>query len=184
MSHFQTLACFGSKVLALTWKRFFLPAHVFTSSPPSVFERSREHEAQQCRSHVLSGYSFHVAFAANYFNALKTALSSVEVLILECWRADVSSEWRNEADRTQWRDLLRPLSNLKTLQMCPWLVDQLSHSLQSDDGESPVELLPELKEITHSSLPLPDTATFTGFIDARRIAGRPVTVVRRSTRFP
>jgi len=103
----------------------------------------------------------------------------VEDLTLEYWGRNMSLEWDNEADGTQWRDLLRSFSNVKTLQMDSGLVDQLSRSLQPDDGESLVELLPELKELSYPSLPLPDTSPFTPFIDARRIAGCPVTLVRR-----
>jgi len=102
----------------------------------------------------------------------------VEDLTLEYWKYGVSSGWRNEAGRTQWRDLLRSFSNVKTLQVDFKLVDQLSRSLRLEDGESPVELLPELKELSYHTLPKFDDA-FTAFIDARRIAGRPVTVGRR-----
>jgi len=87
-----------------------------------------------------------------------------------------SSEWRNEADRTQWRDLLKSFSNVETLQVSSELVSQLSRSLRLEDGESPVELLPELKELSYSYRREFDD-TFTASIDAHRIAGRPVIVV-------
>jgi len=119
-----------------------------------------------------------VASAAQIFRVLRSALSAVEDLTLEYWKYGVSSGWRNEAGRTQWRDLLRSFTNVKTLQVDFKLVDQLSRSLRLEDGESPVELLPELKELSYHTLPKFDDA-FTAFIDARRIAGRPVTVGRR-----
>ncbi|KAH9955481.1 hypothetical protein BC827DRAFT_1158220 [Russula dissimulans] len=102
-----------------------------------------------------------VASTAKIFRVLRSAFSSVEDLTLEYWRYDVSPERPNEADRTQWRDLLRPFSN---------------------DGESPVELLPELKELSYSYRRKFNDA-FTAFIDARRIAGRPVTVVHHNSYF-
>jgi len=119
-----------------------------------------------------------VASAAQIFSVLRTTPSAVEDLNLEYRRYGVSSEWRNDVDRTQWRDLLRSFSNVKTLRVADGLVTQLSLSLQLEDGESPVELLPELKELSYSSSP--DADAFTAFIDARRIAGRPVTVVRHN----
>jgi len=120
-----------------------------------------------------------VASLAQIFSVLRTALSTVEDLTLEYWRRVVSTEWRNGADRTQWRDLLRPFNNVKTLRMESWLVNQLSQSLQLDDGESLMELLPELKELSYSSFTLPGIHAFTSFIDARRIAGHPVTLIHR-----
>ncbi|KAH9955479.1 hypothetical protein BC827DRAFT_872668 [Russula dissimulans] len=120
-----------------------------------------------------------VTSTAQIFRVLRSAFSAVENLTLKYRRYGVSSEWRNEADRTQWRDLLRSFNNVRTLRVDPELVDQLDRSLRlEEDGESPVELLPELKELEYSTL-LRSGAAFTAFNDARRIAGRPVTVVRR-----
>jgi len=118
-----------------------------------------------------------VASTAQIFNVLRSAFSAVENLTLEYRWYGGSSEWRNEADRTQWRDLLRSFSNVKTLRIDFELVDQLSRSLKLEDGESPVELLPELNELSYFGRRKFDDA-FTAFIDARRIADRPVTLVR------
>jgi len=120
-----------------------------------------------------------VASTAQISSALGPAFSTVENLTLEYWRDGVSSEWANEADRTQWRDLLRSFSNVKTLRVADGLISQLSRSLQSEDGESSAELLPELKELSYYHYrELRDA--FTAFIDARRIASRPVTLVHNS----
>jgi len=56
-----------------------------------------------------------VASAAQLFDVLRPVLSSVEYLYLKYKRSSISTQWRNEADRTRWRELLRPLSNAKTL---------------------------------------------------------------------
>jgi len=117
-----------------------------------------------------------VASTAQIFSVLRSAFSAVENLTLE-YRWYGVSEWRNEADRTQWRDLLRSFSNVKTLRLDFELVDQLSRSLQLEDGESAMELLPELKELSYSDRRKFDSA-FTSFIDARQIAGHPLTVAR------
>jgi hypothetical protein len=89
-----------------------------------------------------------------------------------------SSEGHNEADSTEWRRFLRPFSNVKTLRIDNGLVEDLSRCLELEDGELPLELLPELQELTYFASG--DTGDeFTSFVDARRNAGRPVTLVRR-----
>jgi hypothetical protein len=93
-----------------------------------------------------------------------------------------SSEEHKEVDRTEWRKLLRSFSNVKTLSVDDGLVWELSCCLQLDDGELPLDLLPELQlslqELTFSRIDDVDDA-FTQFIDARKNAGRPVTLTSR-----
>jgi len=124
----------------------------------------------QCR-----GLDWQVASTAQIFSVLRSAFSAVEDLTLEYRRYGVSSEWHNEADRAQWRDLLRSFSNVKTLRVPSELTNHLSRSLQFEDGDSPVGLLPELKVLSYS-YDREFVDAFTAFIDARRISGRPVTV--------
>jgi hypothetical protein len=81
-------------------------------------------------------------------------------------------------DRNEWRKLLGSFSNVETLSVDDGLVRELSCCLQLDDGELPLELLPGLQELTFSGIEDVDDA-FTQFIDARKNAGRPVTVTRR-----
>jgi len=119
-----------------------------------------------------------VACIAQVFHALGTILSVLEHLSLEYRRHTISSEWNNEADRTQWREFLMSFDNLKTLRVDSALVGQLSRSLQPSEGESLTELLPELHELSYSTGgSLPDA--FDPFVDARRKAGRPMAVIRR-----
>jgi len=120
------------------------------------------------------GLHWQVASAAQIFSMLRSAFSAVEHLTLKIR----GYRRHNEADRTQWHNLLRSFSNVKTLRVANRLVSLLSRSLQLQDGESTMELLPELKELSYSSLRQFDNA-FTAFIDARCIAGRPATVVRQ-----
>jgi hypothetical protein len=102
--------------------------------------------------------------------------SAVEHLTLEHEVHSQSSEEHNEVDRTEWRKLLRPFSNVKTLRIDNGLVEELSRCLQLEDGELPLELLPELQELTYFGSG--DTGdAFTSFIDARQNAGRPITLV-------
>jgi len=123
------------------------------------------------------GLHWQVASAAQIFSMLRSAFSAVEHLTLEYWGY---YRWRDEADRTQWHNLLRSFNNVKTLRVANRLVSLLSLSLQLQDGESPTELLPELKELSYSNLRKFDDA-FTAFIDARCIAGRPATVFRQES---
>ena len=120
-----------------------------------------------------------VSSVSQISNALSPVLSAVEHLTLEHREHNQSSEEHNEVDRTEWRKLLGSFRNLKTLRIAIGLVEQLSRCLQLDDGELPLELLPELQELTYSGKG--DTSNaFTPLIDARQNAGRPLTVVRRS----
>ena len=60
-----------------------------------------------------------------------------------------SSDEHNDVDRIQWRTLLRSFGNVKTLRVKDWVVEELSHCLLLEDGELPLELLPELQELTY-----------------------------------
>ncbi len=119
-----------------------------------------------------------VACTAQVFHTLRTKFSVVEHLTLEYNRYRISSEWNNEADRTQWRELFGAFGKVKTLRMDWALVEQLSRSLQPSEGESPTELLPELQELSYSAFGFSFDA-FTPFVDARQKAGHAVTVIRR-----
>ncbi len=118
-----------------------------------------------------------VACTAQVFHMLRERISVLEHLTFEYRRHSISSEWNNEANRTQWRELLGSFDNLKTLCVDMALVGQLSHSLQPSNGESPTELLPELQELSYSGRSFPDA--FIPFVDARLNAGCPVAVIRR-----
>jgi hypothetical protein len=111
-----------------------------------------------------------VSSVAQIFNSLTRIFSTVEHLSLEREVHSQSSEEHNEIDHTEWRKLLRPFSNVKTLRVDNGLVKKLSRSLLLDDGELPLELLPELQELTYSGSG--DTRdAFKSFIDARQNAG-------------
>jgi hypothetical protein len=120
-------------------------------------------------------FDWQVVSAAQVFPALRTVFSAVEYLTIGYDRFITSSEWDGEADRAQWRELLGPFSNVKTLRVGYGLVGKISRVLQPGEGESPTELLPELLEPSHSAGSAQHNA-FTLFVDARKKAGRPVTV--------
>jgi hypothetical protein len=120
-----------------------------------------------------------VSSVAQISNALSQVFSAVEHLALLHEVHSQSTEEHNDVDRIEWRNVLRPFSNVKTLRITDGLVEQFSRCLRLEDGELPLELLPELQELTYFGSHDTDNA-FTSFIDSRQTAGRPVTLVCRS----
>jgi hypothetical protein len=117
-----------------------------------------------------------VSSVAQISNALSQVLSAVEHLTLRHKVHSQSSEEHNQVDRIQWRDVLRPFSNVKVLRVEGGLVEELSLCLRMESGDVPLELLPELQELTYSGSR--DTGdAFTSFINARQNSDRPVTLV-------
>ncbi len=115
-----------------------------------------------------------VACTAQVLHALRTRFSVLEHLTLAHRRHFL--EWNNNADHTQWRELLGPFDGVRTLHINLELIGQLSCALKPSEGESPMELLPELQDISYSVFwSLPDA--FTPFVDARRKAGHPINVI-------
>ncbi|KAH9981792.1 hypothetical protein BJV74DRAFT_952824 [Russula compacta] len=120
-----------------------------------------------------------VASATQVYDALRTAFSAVEHISLHYDSKFTRSEdWENAADRTQWRELLRSFGNVKTLRVPNnGPVTQVAHCLRPDGEESPMELLPELKDLEYFASS--DAGeVFNSFIDAREKAGHPVTLTR------
>jgi hypothetical protein len=120
-----------------------------------------------------------VSSAAQISNSLSPLFSTVEHLTLEHEVHSQSFEEHNEADRAEWRQLLGSFKNVKTLRIARRLVKELSRCLELSYGELPLELLPELQELTYSGSGNTGEP-FTSFIDARQVAGRPLTLTRRS----
>jgi hypothetical protein len=116
-----------------------------------------------------------VSSVTTIFNSSSQVFSAVEHLTLKHSR---SSEERNEADGTEWREFLRSFSHVKTLNVDDGLVKEVSRCLQLDDGGLLPALLPELQELTYPGGSDTDDV-FTSFIDARQNAGRPVTLTHR-----
>ena len=121
-----------------------------------------------------------VSSVAQIFNSISQVLSTVENLTLAQRVHSRSSEEHSEVDRSEWRKLLRSFSNVKTLRVGNGLVKDVSRSLRLENGEDPLELLPELQSLTYSGIG--DTDAFTSFIDARQNAGHPVTLVHPNPR--
>lgn len=117
--------------------------------------------------------------AARILNTLSPVFSVVEYLTLTL-KCITYSTWpvpheSDELGATAWRELLKPFNNVKTLFVPYYLVQRVSDSLRIYAKEPSIGLLPELLEISHSATSLADDV-FAEFIEARRIAGRPVTL--------
>jgi hypothetical protein len=119
-----------------------------------------------------------VSFVAQICNSLSPLFSAVEHLTLEHKAHSRSSE-QHEADRTEWHELLASFRNAQTLHIAHGLVKELSRCLELEDGGLPLELLPELQELTYfGSGNTGDTLT--SFVNSRQEEGRPITLVRRA----
>jgi hypothetical protein len=124
-----------------------------------------------------------VTSMAEIFNSLGQKLSTVEYLTFEYKDSLEYNEvefdrtsWR----RTEWRNLLGSFGNVKTLRVNEELVEAVSHCLQVDEGEPSLELLPELRRLSY--IAFGDTyRPFKSFIATRKKAGRPVTLISRSS---
>jgi hypothetical protein len=127
-----------------------------------------------CMTFDSTGFDWQFGSTAEFCHVLRTAFSAVEHLTLKYDRHLILSS--EEPYRTQWRRLLGSFGSVQTLYVDSQLVEQLSYALQPGEGESPMELLPELQELSYPTIPSSFDA-FTQFIDARQRAGCPVTIV-------
>jgi hypothetical protein len=119
-----------------------------------------------------------ISSVAQIFHFLRPLFSDVIDLILDYREHKSSSEWHNQADRTLWRQLLGSFRGVKTLRIHKGLVAELSHSLRLD-GESPLEILPELEELV-CPVGTVDDNTFAAFTHDREVAGRPVSLTEEA----
>ena len=120
-------------------------------------------------------YDWQVYSAAQILGVLGPVFSTVVNLNLTYQEHTLSSKSHNEANRTQWREVLQSFNNVEILCVHEDLVNELSSSLQVRDGESPMELLPELKELQYYDR-IDIREAFSPFLHARYNAGRPVHV--------
>jgi len=115
--------------------------------------------------------------AARLYNSLRPALSSIVNLILEYEKNSESSGWRDQANRTQWREILGSFGNVNTLHVPDDLIREVSRSLQPENGESPMDVLPQLNKLSYSGSRGAGDKLMP-FIKARRKAGHPITLTR------
>jgi hypothetical protein len=131
-----------------------------------------------------------VASAVDIFSALSLVLPVVKKVTLTADRIfNRSLAWRYDiGPQRQWRELLKPFTNVKAINVQGNLVDKIFHSLLSDEleGEPLLELLPNLEEVRCPGRldPLSQDAV-SAFIDARRVEGHLVSLhMVESSMFP
>ena len=119
-----------------------------------------------------------VSVIAQISSSLSEMFSAVEHLTFSYEAHSQLSEEHNEVDRrTEWRRILGSFRNVKTLRVEDGLSEEIARCLRSEyGGEPPLDLLPELHELTYSRSSHTDDY-FTSFIHARQNAGRPITLV-------
>jgi hypothetical protein len=116
-----------------------------------------------------------VSSITQILNDFRPLFSSVADLILDYREHTLSSELHNEVDRILWREILGILRNVEILRVHKGLVGEVSRSLQFD-GEQPMELLPELKELVCPTGSVEDKL-FAPLIHDREVAGQPVKLI-------
>jgi hypothetical protein len=116
-----------------------------------------------------------VASAVQFFGSLSPVLSVVEQVVLSYDEHYHSSAWDDNIDRSQWRELLRPFTNTRTIHVDDSLISRIFRSLPSDDGEPPLELLPNLEAVGYSGGGDAQDA-FTRFLNERQVSGHPVSL--------
>ncbi|KAH9955691.1 hypothetical protein BC827DRAFT_1378919 [Russula dissimulans] len=113
---------------------------------------------------------------ARLHNALRPALSSIVDLILEYDHSRLPA-CGPQVDRTHWREILGSFGNVNTLHVPNCLIGEVSRSLKPENGESPMDVLPQLKKLSYSGSPGAGDKLMP-FIKARLEACRPITLTR------
>jgi hypothetical protein len=119
-----------------------------------------------------------VSSITQILNDLRPLFSSVVDLILDHREHTLSSEMHNEVDPTLWHEFFGSFGNVETLSVHKGLVGEVSRSLRLD-GEQPLELLPELKELVCPTGSVEDKS-FASFIHDREVAGHPVNLIGKT----
>ena len=145
-----------------------------------VYPREEDDDETEMYGFHIRVHGWHldrqVSSVAQILNALGQRFSAMEHLTLVHEVHSRSSIEHNDVDRTEWHKLLKPFSNVKTLYIDDGLIEELSRCLQLEDEEDPLELLPELQELTYSGSGDTDDA-FISFIDAHQASGHSITLV-------
>ncbi|KAH9172528.1 hypothetical protein EDB89DRAFT_889066 [Lactarius sanguifluus] len=140
------------------------------------------------RQHNLNGHfalrvtctqlDWQIDCAAQICSALMPALFDVEELKLKFYEQMMPTEWQDgDVDHTTWHELFRTFTRLKELHLCAALSQELSRVFQAEGVGSDPGLLPGLQEIVCEVKKSDVHDLFSSFIRARRIAGRPVSLV-------
>jgi hypothetical protein len=143
------------------------------------------HEADvghfSCLYRDCGAFDRQLASAEQIFNSLGTIFTTVENLTLEFARVGLPSDTSTEVEpvtRTDaWRKILQSFRDVRTLLVDDKTAGKVSRSLVLDDGGSPMDRLPGLKELSYFACDDVGGA-FTAFSDARQKSGRPAILIR------
>jgi hypothetical protein len=116
-----------------------------------------------------------VSSITQILNDLRPSFSSVVDLILDYREHSLSSELHNEVDPTLWREILGSFRNVEILRVHKGFAAVVSRSLRLD-GDQPLELLPELKELVCPTGSV-ENKSFAPFIRDREVAGQTVKLI-------
>jgi len=141
----------------------FIHRSVSAHSPALVFHI--------CCDHL----DWQVSSMAQMFNVLSPFCSTVVDLTLDYRSHPLLSESHNQAERTQWRELLESFRNVETLRVHDGLVGELSRCLDLN-GEPHSEILPKLKTLI-CPMGSRDDKTFATFVHDREVAGLPIDII-------
>lgn len=127
---------------------------------------------------ICRPFDWQIDSVAQICGSLMPVLSFVEELTLDIDGKGIPAEWQNGAvDGAAWHELFRPFIGVNTLRVCRALVRELSCALQTDDVGLEPGLLPSLQELIPDISARHTNNSFTSFIDACQVAGRPVRLV-------
>ncbi|KAH8995946.1 hypothetical protein EDB92DRAFT_107919 [Lactarius akahatsu] len=116
--------------------------------------------------------------AARICSALMLTLPDVQRLRLDFDGGVMPTKWKNgEIDGTTWHELLRSFIGVNELCICAALSEEIYRALEVGEAGLDPELLPSLQEIEFEFYGKMADKLFGSFIHARRVAGRPVTLV-------
>lgn len=160
------------KTVRLTFFKDYILVTAYSQG--SGFKTTYQFSMSQGGTHL----DWQLASVTKIFHKFRTIFLPVGSLILGYDGNLIPPEWDNEADPSRWCELFRTFGNLKTLYIDKELVGQISRFLQPDEGESPTDLVPELRELWYAATEDSDSGFFNKFVNARQNAGRPIAVWR------
>ena len=159
--------CFGRKV--------FISLH---------HETTRRHRPFIIRV-MCKELDWQIDCAAQVCSTLMSLLSGIQQVNLEYDEPPMPIKWENdEIDGTTWHELLRSFIGAKSLRVCNALSKELSRALQVDEVGLDPGLLPCLQEIELYEKRADTGNLFSSFVNARRVADRPVRLLPELSQAP
>jgi len=122
------------------------------------------------------GIDWQVSHIAHVLSQISATLSNV----VHLWLEENAARQLRGTDDVEWLDLLSQFSTVQTLYVSPDLAGHVALALEGNTGETVAEVLPSLDLICLVGQP---ASSVEKFVAARRLSGRPVTVVGTKKEF-